>query len=72
MKIDNLGINVRKGEANFWKALDDSNSTENIEKVQKKITSGDPIDFRLRNNKMEFEFDKDGNVVDLHLKKDVE
>lgn len=62
---------MRKGEANFWKALDDSNEGENVEKVQKKISTGEAADFRLRENKMEFEFDGEGNVVDLHLKKNV-
>ena len=52
--------------------MDNSNDLENIKKVQRKITSGDPTDFRLRENKMEFEFDKDGEVVDLQLKKNVE
>lgn len=59
---------MRKGEAKFWKALDNSNDAENIEKVQQKIGDSNPKDYNLRENKMEFIFDKDGNVIDLKLK----
>ena len=60
---------MKKGEANFWKVLDDSNNSENVEKVQKKIGDKDPNNFNLRNNHMLFDFDHEKNVIDLELKK---
>lgn len=59
---------MRKGQKKFWKALDDSQDPENIERLQKKLGDNSPQDFSLRDNKMQFVFDKDGNVVDLKLK----
>lgn len=59
-KLDNHGnenakrgyIEARKGEASFWKALDDSNDPKNVEKVQKAIGDRKPTDFTLRDTKI--------------------
>lgn len=61
-------IDVRKGEKTFWKALDNSNDMKNVEKVQKAIGDDVPTDFSLRETKIEFIEDKDGNVVDVKPK----
>lgn len=56
---------MRKGEKTFWKALDDSNDAKNIENVQKAVGDDRPTDFTLRNTKIEFVKDANGNVVDV-------
>ena len=58
-------IDRRKGEAKFWKALDDSNDPENIKKVQQKVGDPKPLDFKLRDTASYFERDEQGNVVDV-------
>jgi hypothetical protein len=58
-------LDIKKGEKNFWKALDDSNDPKNVEKVQKTIGDDKPTDFTLRDTKIEFVKDADGNVVDV-------
>lgn len=60
---------MKKGEANFWKALDDSNDPENVKKVQQKIGDTDPNNFKLRTDHMLFDFDDEKNVIDLERKK---
>lgn len=59
---------MRKGENRFWKALDNSNDPANIERVQGQIGDENPLSFELRHGKIEFEYDKDGNVTYLHRK----
>ena len=61
-------IEVRKGEKTFWKALDNSNDMNNVERVQKAIGDEAPTNFTLRDTKIEFVEDKDGNVVDVKPK----
>jgi hypothetical protein len=61
-------IEIRKGEKTFWKALDDSNDTKNVERVQKAIGDDRPTDFSLRDTKIEFVRDEKGNVVDVSPK----
>ena len=48
--------------------MDDSNDPENVKRVQGKIGDDEPSNFNLKNAKIHFEFDKDGNVVDIHRK----
>ena len=75
-KLDNFAnenakrgyLDVRKGEKTFWKALDDSNDPKNVEKVQKAVGDDKPTDFTLRDTKIEFVKDANGNVVDIKPK----
>lgn len=75
-KLDNFAkenakrgyIEVRKGEKTFWKAIDDSNDPKNIERVQKAVGDDRPTDFTLRDTKIEFVKDADGNVIDVNPK----
>ena len=48
--------------------MDNSNDMKNVEKVQKAIGDEVPTDFTLRDTKIEFVEDKDGNVVDVKPK----
>lgn len=64
------GIDVRKGEANFWKALDNSNDPNNVRKVQGKIGDPEPNNFNLKDTKIKFEFDEKGDVVDIRRRDD--
>lgn len=45
-------VEIRKGEASFWKALDDSNDPKNVERVQMAIGDSKPTDFSLRETKV--------------------
>ena len=49
---------MKKGSANFWKALDDSNDPHNIEKVQRKVGDEQTTTFSIENAKVKFDYDK--------------
>ena len=67
--VQKKGIQMYAGDQRFWKAIDDSYATSEVEKIQKHIGDHqDPTGFQLRPGKIEIETDKDGNVVDLHQK----
>ncbi len=55
-----------QGNRKFWKAIDDSHDTTNIAKVQGAVGDEAPLDFNLPSVKVKFDFDKDGNVVDIN------
>lgn len=42
---------MKKGDKKFWKALDSSNLSENIEKVQKSIGDQEPLNFEIEDTK---------------------
>ena len=67
-RVDEGKIYRRKGEAAFWKALDDSNDPENIKKVQNKVGDPQPLNFKLRETASEFEKDENGNIIGVHPK----
>lgn len=48
--------------------MDNSNDIKNVEKVQKAVGDDAPTNFNLRDTKVEFIEDKDGNVVDVKPK----
>lgn len=55
------------GDSKFWKAIDDSFDTKEIEKVQTQIGDPEPTNFTLKSHsKVELELDSSGNVVDVH------
>jgi hypothetical protein len=56
------------GDARFWKAIDDSFPTTEIEKVQKHIKDPEPLAFELRKSSVELEFAPDGKIADVHPK----
>lgn len=61
-------IDAYVGDARFWKAIDDSFPSTQVEKVQKHISDPEPTNFELRSSKVELEVDSNGNVVDVHPK----
>ena len=61
-------IDMYAGDQRFWKAIDDAYANSEVEKIQKHVGDQEPTEFELRPGKIELEFDKEGNVVDLHQK----
>lgn len=55
------------GDARFWKAIDDSFPSSEIEKVQRHIRDPEPNNFELRKSSVELEF-HDGKIADVHPK----
>lgn len=58
-------IDIVRGNANFWKALDDSNDPSNIVAVQSRLRDQDPLDFQLKDKPIKILKDSKGNVVDM-------
>lgn len=58
-------IETQKGEARFWKAIDDSFDHKQIEKVQRHVGDSEPLEFQLRKGKAELVKDSNGIVVDI-------
>lgn len=56
------------GDARFWKAIDDSFESTEIEKVQKHIGDPEPNNFELRKSVVDLEFHPDGKIADVHPK----
>jgi hypothetical protein len=54
------------GDARFWKAIDSSFDSHEVEKVQKAVGDHEHPNFELRNSKVELEVDNSGRVVDVH------
>ena len=61
-------IDAYVGDARFWKAIDDSFPTSEIEKVQKQVGDPEPTAFELRKSSVELEFQPDGKIADVHPK----
>lgn len=51
MKRKNIESHV--GDARFWKAIDDSFDSHEVEKVQRQIGDPEPTNFNLRSSKIE-------------------
>jgi hypothetical protein len=54
------------GDARFWKAIDDSFESTEIEKVQRHVGDPEPTTFDLRTSSVELEFHPDGKIADVH------
>lgn len=64
--VKNKKIEAYVGDARFWKAIDDSFPTTEIEKVQKHIGDPEPTAFEFRKSGVELEFDANGKIADVH------
>ena len=56
------------GDARFWKTIDDSFDQSEVEKIQKYLGDEEPTAFEVRPSKVEFEYDREGNIKDLNPK----
>lgn len=59
---------MKKGDKNFWKAIDNSYQRENIEKVQKHLGDSEPMNFDIEDTRIEFVKNEKGEVVDVNPK----
>jgi hypothetical protein len=61
-------IDTYASDARFWKAIDNAFPEEEVKKVQVHVGDPEPTAFELRRGKIEFEYDNEGKIVDVHAK----